>query len=100
MGSALAEKAFDDAIVVLQTFRNASAPKSAVPERRTNVPGEQARPQPVYAAEKPQPVEVVHLQDLVDKQELRTTEDVDRLVNSLRATLKQKLAQGKRVRLE
>ena len=100
MGSALAEKAFDDAIVVLQAFRNASAPKNAIPESKTNVSGEQARSQPVFAAEKPQPVEIVHFQDLIGRQELRTTEDVDRFVNSLRATLKQKLAQGKRIRLE
>ena len=105
--------AYDYAITTLQAFRDAKAAEEAKKneaERTSTSAGGSG-----YAAETPNApkgsgipdkvqkpsvlVESIQARDLIGLREIRTTADVDRLADQIRATLKQKLAEGKIIKI-
>jgi hypothetical protein len=105
--------AYDYAIETLQDFRDAKAAEEAkkreADKQSKNTGGigfaaETPRGQKGVAipekVQKPSVlIESIQAKDLIGSREIRTTADVDKLVEQLRATLKKKLAEGKIVRI-
>jgi len=105
--------AYDYAIKALQDFRDAKAAEEARKREAEKTP--KSAGGAGFAAETPSGqkgasltelvnkptvlVESVQAKDLIGSQEIRTTADVDHLVEQIRATLKKKLAEGKRIRI-
>jgi hypothetical protein len=105
--------AYDYAIKTLQDFRDAKAAEEARKREAEKTPkstggagfaaeipgGQKGASLPEHVNKPTVLVESMQAKDLIGSQEIRTTADVDRLVEQIRATLKKKLAEGKRIRI-
>ena len=105
--------AYDYAIKTLQDFRDAKAALEAKKREAEKTPkvaggagsvaetpgGQKGASLPEHANKPTVLVESMQAKDLIGSQEIRTTADVDRLVEQIRAMLKKKLAEGKRIKI-
>lgn len=106
--------AYDYAIKILQDFREAKAAEEARRREAEKIKannggagfaaetssGQRGTALPERVSTPTVLVESLQAKDLIKSQEIRTTTDVDRLVEQIRTTLKKKLAEGKRIKIQ